>query len=667
MGVAEKKNLLFIFPPEIWAIILNCLPGEVLFRFKLTGSTLLWRQISAARYVKSLFLGGDGLHFKRPPTCLNELFGVEELKISNVNELWWQNIGLKLDQLPKTLRKLVLSGPKLEIASIFRQPDGTRFSLDEHLPLLEELSFPLEWLQKTALVSSNLKVLRCRSWDYHCQLPPSLIHLHLTETIYPGPENEIRVPSQLESIFATNFYMAAQLIPYLPPSLVTLDIYGNPPNLASADLLIKLPPNLTKLSVTISRPPPGSAALALTSESLSWLSHRLTDLDIGLLPAVLWKALPPGLLRLRLSGLSGNDTITPRTLPNPKDKDHPVHFNSIPIHDLPKTITWLSLLFIARLQRYTVDFDALSDDAVCDAKPIPFKFSYLRIANAQLSTRACRHLSQTTFLTEMDLQYLDLSLVKHLPKTLTKLIAMKVFLMPGLFANLPKGLTFLHLGASTTPYDTWTDPSTSLSCNILAMHEILLPSQTSDDFWTGEACLPPNLTTLGLATRIEHGDLFARQDMQKLTRLTLQGSIYITNLGIPHLSRELVQLHMPFARTISGKCFKDLPKSLTWLSLEATWEVYDEDIQHLPLTLEYLNLQSASSLTDSCLKSLPRSLKSLDLRQCQKITNSHLSDLPISLQLYPEYFKKAQEEAVAVITPVPAEEPVRVSNKCSLQ
>lgn len=136
---AQKSAFHFAmeFPPDIWAYIVCFLPGEQLGRLKMTGATSFWCKLRRPHVVKSVILGADYLHFKRWPAFLNEFPSLEKLVIHGKDATWWSDLGIRLDLMPYTLRKLQLKG----IGSIsFFVGENVRIStLTNFFPALKNL------------------------------------------------------------------------------------------------------------------------------------------------------------------------------------------------------------------------------------------------------------------------------------------------------------------------------------------------------------------------------------------------------------------------------------------------------------------------------------------------------------------------------------------------
>ena len=606
MGGSQNSSQLHTsFPPEIWGLITQYLSGEHIGRLKMTGSKILWQRLRAKRAVRSINFGKDSLIFKRWPAFVNELAGIEELEICNERRDWWTSWRPKLSQVPHTLRKLKLWSNKF----LFKQTLGNFFvgskneclSLCEYVPELEVLQVRLHWCGKYTWMKQmppNLTSLIVHKWTSTLALPDSLTHFNANK-IMMIKSDTFRFPPQLESLSARDLFGFEFCLPALPPSIKSIVIERARTNTTThiARVMNALPRSLMELDCHLlpSYRHPSEPVDTIFPPSL--ISFRFNNI-----PTIHWDRLPKSLKNLALTidrfNLPSVNTTSPLTNQVRAVLVHPVH-------TLPSSLTALKLLNHTGGGYFPI-FPAPEYNNCY----FPPKLTTLTLKGTGLAVDTAKLLPSS--LKELRLSRLDSCICEHPPIHLERLYADGALITPTLIAVLPKGLKFLKIDNSQLHHSKWNDPYTGEQ---MSMSEALSHlSKPGHVFWQQDATLPPTLTSVELhlcygADISNFGDSFASQNLPNLTCLIIPCGYAISDRSIPYLSRNLRFLNLIRCEKVTGKCFPDLPRSLTVLSFGG--EVEDEDVQHLPPSLIALGIISASRLTTACIAHLPRQLEDI--------------------------------------------------------
>lgn len=587
-GPNSGFGLIHKLPIDILAGIVFFVPGEDIGRLKMTGSKSFWSILKCPNVVKSVKLGDDGIRFKSWPAFMNELASLESLRIENENVQWWSDLGLSIDQLPSALRKLSLLVKGVRWASYFfvNKKTSDRIHLNEHLPHLQELEL---WDYEATDFD----------WVYSC--PPSLTSLNVYQW-----KPEIPLPSSL-----IHFKSTHEVPKVVPLSLETLD------------LVLHLPhslPNLTSLSVSrlvddfLSQP-----------ERVSELPRSLTELNLDFwdssgfgecLSPTTWPFLPPNLRTLSLYGNFACCAATSRQIDPISGATHRVR--TYPLELLPKSLTKLSIGDIFEIEPLLVPGSSPS--------LFPPHLKSLDASGLILGPDAAKQLpSSLTYLSTCNF-YEQLS--EHLPEGLTHLKYRHALPSPKAIKYLPKALTCFDSGFPLNQEECF-DFKTGKMVPIPSFPEFSVSCF---------ACLPANVTSLTLwGYKDLNDDFFKNQNLPNLLSLNFSGDD-LSDTSIPLLNRHMTSLNIGTASRITGKCFKDLPRTLTQLTLDGSSSIFDEDIPHLPSVLKYIIIDSATHLSDACIRDFPRSCKNIRIGKNEKISQRCIPDLPLIMASYREAF-----------------------------
>lgn len=146
---------------------------------------------------------------------------LEELSIKHDNKQWWSDLGLKINRLPSTLRKLVLTfNPKFSDVhlELFVGLCGENLRLDQCLPSLE--------------VFHLHPFLTDNRWLNAC--PSSL-----TDLVIPYLTDEMAIPPNLLHFTALRGFLEGQVLPHFIETL----------SLSEVAPTVIFPPSLTSLSI----------------------------------------------------------------------------------------------------------------------------------------------------------------------------------------------------------------------------------------------------------------------------------------------------------------------------------------------------------------------------------------------------------------------------------
>lgn len=595
-------SLVNYLPPDLWASVSPFFDGETLGRIMLTGKKLLWAKLRSANTVRSIKLGNGYLKFKSWPAFLRELPSIEELYIDSGSIDWWLDLGLKLDDLPPTLKYLKISGIT-EIDDIFLRKEGNRLNIDEFLPNLE--SIELQYAQKADYTPitrcpPTLTKLGLRSWDGKMELPSSLLHFTAYHSIdYP---------------------IGAKL----PPQLETLDI----PRLADQSMLI---PSLTSFSAYHL----GDMDLSISPESLACLPMNLTELDISdIFPASSWSYLPPNLQKLTFT-LSEElcATITRQVVDTTNGIIREV--KTYPFELLPKSLTSFKF-YVEDISDFSYGlYLEVDSDPTSKSNPIfPPNLRTLQAQDLYFSPNAAKQLPAS--LTELQIENLSEAMVEYLPKRLTHLTVIQTLISPKLISLLPKSLFVLQLHYAQ--HSHWFDFNTGEGIPLSECPEFPIHKRLSAIDWRMDVSFPPNLTALKLVNFRDFGDSPRNFNLFNLLTLDLSTLEQFSDTDALSLSCHLTELNLSRCSQVMGKWFPVLPRSLLRLELRCASHINDDDIQHLPRTLEVAFLCDATSLTDRCIVDFPRHLRMLDLSNNTLITQKCIPDLPYPIRWPHNYF-----------------------------
>lgn len=604
----------------------------------MTGSKVLWSKLCCQNSVKSIIIGNEFVKFKLWPAYLKELPSIQSLEIISHSDQWWNLLQLKLNMLPRTLRKLSIFNVRLDNSSFFLKSDGTALILGDHVPLLEELRLNIHWDPNSAWMvrlPQNLTKLHCISFSKGMSPPSSVTNLVLDEVLVIRRADEHFFPN-LVSIRACGI----SFIPDLSPdfhSLIISDMYEQ--YRLGPNCLAHLPKSLTRLEIlvypeTIYSEP----QLCNDPQSFVPILPNLTTLNTIRLPAECWAFLPRGLTNLSIRKIPSISAILSLEKINPLNGET-VHSRTIPIHLLPRSITELSLQFRQLTFIDCHDVSSTPDTNTQHETGIfpPF-LAMLQLSEAQLSVTAAKQLPSS--LQVLSISNIDSSICEHLPRRLTKLDCTRVVFSPDLIKFLPKSITKLDLFYLATSSDiNWINPFTCQPTSVRAMMTdySLVHTDESNLLWHNEFRLPSSINHLSLRGFKRTGDSLLDQNLPNLEFLDVAFSDLWTDLAIPHLPQHLKFLNLREASKVTGKCFKDLPRGLTWFNLSASSQIADSDIKHLPAYLEELFLFNAVYLTEASIKDFPKRLKRLHLTKNTTISDQVFLDLPINIQLSPDY------------------------------
>lgn len=597
------------FPSEVWACIAAFLPGEQLGRLKFTGSKSIWYKLMSPNVMKSVFLGEDYLQFKRWPAFLNELPSVEELLICSPSDIWWNDMGLKLDQVPSKLRKLQIRKVK-DLNSFFAGSNGTSLKLVEYVPNLEVLDFPdssqsnHDWM---AFVPRSLTTLSVFAWRDTIQLPGTLKHLKVTSMVYY--ESVEKIPTQLESITAESFVRALDIPNILPPSLQQLNVTQSFRVLHLGGLPGTLD-TLNSISVDYLN-------LHQRPEALSLLPPRLTELYVcSVLPSSSWNYLPVSLTKLSFSASKYDETAAAKLITTNSDVYEARIF---PWGSLPRSITFLQMF-----PRDHIFIDTPVELSSNQAFPPSLKT--LNAPRFHLSPTAVKQLPGS--LTRMSFENLCEHVCRHLPSSLTELISQATLMSPNLTKLLPRSLTSLQAGYCL-PALRWFDYTSGAPLKSVTEHPDFSEHTLHSNFAARD--LPPNITHLVLRnfTGLE---ISCSRQISRLEHLDLPSATDFTESSLHHLDYHITYLNLPKSGKITGRCFPSLPKYLTWINLNSSYSIEDSDIQHLPRALKEVHIDSATLLTDDCIQHFPAQLAILSIKRNNRINPSCYPFLPIPIR-----------------------------------
>lgn len=649
----QDVSCLIKFPPDIWAYLVSYLSGEQIGRLKMTGSALLWRKLTFSGVVKAIKLGNDFLQFKSWPAYLNEFLSLEELSIHSPTEVWWSEMGVKLNLIPSTVRKLRFTGPYglfFDFSNFFVGPKGEDLHFDELLPHLEILDIRTMRLMGCSWMTRcppTLTKLSTAQWDGQSELPSSLLHLTLSRSDAISLRPGLKFPPHLETLdLCASVPIINALVPLLPASFLRLTCEISQSSLHKVDIG-KLPRAMISFHLN------SFANLDLFNppESVSLLPPTLTELDIpALLPTSAWATLPANLKTL----CCRTDQSCTVTSKNVRELDDPFMdetkkgttlayhnyaLQTYPFNTLPRTLTDLHCVSPGTPGVDNLFFGPPSEDMLTSY--FPLGLTSLSLACAQLAVEVAKLLP--TSLTRLKIGALCERVCEFLPSGLRELTGHCTLMSPNLIKFLPESLTFLALTRAIAT-SRWYHDATGCNYQISKFPEYAkhVKCESSMD-WKGDFSLPPGLTHLKLRNFEMLQDAFImNQQISKLLELRLEsGSNQISDLSIPFLSPRLKILILSQSIDITGKSFAALPRCLVWLDLNSASSIFDCDVQHLPRTLKKAYLDSAIHLTDTCVRQLPQNLELISLKKNAKITPSSFPYFPYTLR-YSQVYRSVQ-------------------------
>lgn len=146
--------------------------------------------------------------------------------------------------------------------------------------------------------------------------------------------------------------------------------------------------------------------------------------------------------------------------------------------------------------------------------------------------------------------------------------------------------------------------------------------------------LPPALTNLTMTMACPWSDTCIEVLPRGLTSLYLSQTI-VSDAFAGALPRTLTSLVLlSNGATVTGKCFKDFPRTLTKLDLSSRQEFRNEEMADLPRALIDLQLGYAYSLSNECIPLLPRGLTRLYFSHNRNINGDCCADLPKGLTFF---------------------------------
>lgn len=285
---------------------------------------------------------------------------------------------------------------------------------------------------------------------------------------------------------------------------------------------------------------------------------------------------------------------------------------------------------------------------------LPQGFKHLELSfNPSVLTEELKALPATLKTLDVGSSHMTRKDIAHLPRSLTSasIFFNKLKSFAGVTRDLPPGLINLTISGyahdrnahqATINLDAKDLPSTLESFNMLAgiwkfklkdlpqgLTQLKVPYFATTPMNASE--FPPRITSL---TILEPPEAFTDHNLEilpkTLTSLHIGGrKIEVTDEAIAHhLPPNLTALHIPYAQSITGKCFALLPRSLYHLELGSV-DVQDANIGDLPHFVESLYLPNAKHLTNACARLLPRGLTVLVITDAVHFNFACVPDLPL--------------------------------------
>ena len=610
------RQRMFELPPEIWAQITCHVTIYDLGRMKNTGSKALWRKICEPRAVSTINVTISQTSLKSWPALLDEFKWITSLSFTYEIQSEHRFVGAKLDMMPKTLKKLEIKLPKLYLADFAYRPDGADRTLVQYVPNLEHLTMDLDWNCKEPWMGQmppNLTFLSCSSWDRSHPLPPTLIHFKTNHISGEESLIETDFPFGLEYLTLVNS-RSDLAISKLPQHLQHFECKYSK---YSPDLIDQLPRTLTSLILP--------RTSFKDSERAPCLPPRLTTLvAYNILPS-LWKCLPPGLKTLEMTKVSFSLPAHTVTIKNPQN-GHTRAVEALYLGALPATLTQLTVSGHPRIHPFWLAYDDSVPSVADNHVQILFPPGILSLKVDWRITSSAAKLLPTT-LAELHTSHMDGALCKLLPCRLKTLSVDRAILSVDLVQNLPPTLTSLTF-EFREPETYFIDEFTGEEVKYQGLKDLEARSWKMCEYR-----LPRTLTSLTWSRAFVGREFLAQQNFKHLKTLNLR-LCYLdwVDETISHLPQTLTSFQLGGNTGVTGKCFSQLPRDLTVLTVETLKDIDDDDIKHLPRGISTLDLSLAGNLTNSCVKDLPPALTILAMIGNHRLTMDAYPDLPASLR-----------------------------------
>lgn len=606
-----------LLPPEIRAQITSYLSIYDLARMKNTGSKALWRSLCIPHAVSTLNVTLSPTSLKSWPVLLDEFRWITSLCFIDNIKSKHPFVGIRLDMMPKTLKKLKIKLPRDLWADFACAPDGTDTSLLRYVPNLEYIDINSRWEARGPWMGQmppNLTFLKCLTWVRSHPLPPTLIHLKVKSIDDEKDLSETDFPMYLESLILDH------TCPYLTISKLPqhLQHFECKHTKFEPDWIDQLPRTLTSLILP--------RTSFKDSKRPACLPPRLTNLSANTVSPSIWKFLPSGLTTLKMAKVDLSPPTQTVTIANPQN-GRTRNIEVLALSALPATLTQVIVNDHPQNHHYWLAYaESVPPTPVQHAQLLfPTSLVSLEAERWRITTSAAKLLPPT--LTTLHTFHLDAMLCKLLPRRLQTLLAHSAVLSMDLIQNLPPTLTSLTLEFYQN-YMKFIDEFTGESVQYLG-----LEGPEARSWRIGEYRLPRTLTSLTWSRAFVGRDFFVQKNLEHLKYLNLR-FCYVdwVDEAISHLPRSLTSFQLGGNTGLTGKCFSQLPRGLTYLSVETLEDIDDEDIKHLPRGITTLDLTRAHNLTNVCVKDLPPAVTLLAMICNRRITIDAYPDLPASLK-----------------------------------
>jgi hypothetical protein len=213
----------------------------------------------------------------------------------------------------------------------------------------------------------------------------------------------------------------------------------------------------------------------------------------------------------------------------------------------------------------------------------------------------------------------------RLPPSLTKLDWARLPILQKARKYLPTTVTELRIGSLIWPHVKWIRdlrityldigafPLTSEAINCLPQTLISLVAFSDRPLFRGSTTatsedkshkaakvkFPPNLTFMTIHGRLCEENQLVYALPKQLVQLFLGFSPELSNSAIRLLPRFLTSFAVMSAKLITGDCFQDFPRTLTYLTINGCTEVSRVQLMDLPRHLKTLQMQDVELGTGS--------------------------------------------------------------------
>jgi hypothetical protein len=592
---------------------LEYVTGDELARLKLCGAKGVWAKVCSVRAVKEVWWPNEEILLEGFPSFLHELQGLQSLDFYFQGDADWVPTAFRLANMPKQLRKLVVSEEFDDMALFFLHSDGTPLPLSHHLPHLQEFRFRVDWNRNMPWVTGippTLQILEIGSWDPSLPLPHSLLSLYFMQ-MAPLTQPSFLLPSgltRLESLGTVS--SIPSLVAALPQTLSYLSIARCSQNAFSLEDIAKVPRGLQELRISFPALQP--VLLPIQEVQAAW-PPALTKLAVDRFPLEYWAALPRTLKAFEHLAPS-SELTTPSTFSE--------HAFQAAWASLPTSLTHLSVSF---------------SDLVLMPQQFP-KFPFLRSLGISKGYFAISEPSnlQNLFspsLEDLEIGNMNAEMAKWLPQGLRQLTVHQGFMSPDLIKHLPRALEEVNIKLVGMHHMVF-DPKKR---ELVFVRDLMRSAHSfaNRQLWNadGAYCLPRRIREVTMEGEMELEGFFENLP-KNVNFLKVSGNLHDPNRGLESLYdyHFLKTLDLGRSEALTGEYFEWLPRSLTALAIMLVQEIEDYQIEYLPRELLTLRASYAVYLTRDCLSLLPPRLSHFEAQENEYILAEDLPLFPFKFQ-----------------------------------